>query len=68
MTHEGEGKTAEVATATEAGNHLIGIFLCHGHLLLCLKTYNRLVERHMVENGTKRVLTVGRGGGQLHSL
>ena len=37
VTHEGEGDSTEVGTTTKAANHHIGIFACHGHLLLCLQ-------------------------------
>ena len=43
VTHEGEGQTTKVTTATEASNHLVGIFARHLHLLFGLKTYHRLV-------------------------
>ena len=68
VAHEGEGNTAEVGTAAEAGNYHVGIFASHLHLLLCLQTDNGLMQAHVVEHGTERVLTVRSGGSQLNSL
>ena len=68
VTHKGEGDAAEVATAAKAGNHHVGIFASHSHLLLGLQSDDGLMERHMVEHRTQRVFAVGRGGGQFHGL
>ena len=66
MTHEGESDTTEVAATTETSNHCVGIFTCHGHLLLGFKTDDGLVQTHVVEHRAKGVFTVRRGGCQLY--
>ena len=44
MAHEGESQSAEVAAASEAGYHHVGIFLGHLHLLFCFQSYHCLVQ------------------------
>ena len=68
VTHEGEGDTTEVTTATEATDHDIGIFACHLHLLFCFQTNDSLVQTYVVEHGAERVFTVRSGGGELYCL
>ena len=68
MTHEWESQSAEIASATEAGNHLIGIFASHLHLLFCLQSDDRLMQSHMVEHRTQCVLTARSGSSQFDSL
>ena len=68
MTHEGEGDTAEVGTATEAADHDVGVFACHLHLLLGLQTDDGLMQTDVIQHGTEGVFTVRRGGGELYGL
>ena len=68
VAHEREGYAAEVAAASEACYHLVGVLVGHGHLLLCLQTYDGLVQGHVVEHRTEGVLAVRCGGGELHGL
>ena len=68
VTEEWEGNTTKVTTTTETSNHLIRILTCHRHLLLCLKTDNGLMKRHMIEHGTQCILTAWCCGSQLNSL
>ena len=68
VAHEGESNAAEVGAATEAGNHHIGIFTSHLHLLLSLQTDDGLVQTHVVQHGAKRIFAIRRGRCQLNSL
>ena len=68
MTHEWEGDATEVAAAAEAGNHHVGIFASHLHLLLSLQTDDGLVQTHVVQHRTECVFAVGCGGGEFDSL
>ena len=68
MTHERQGQAAEVGAAAKAGNHYVRIFAGQGHLFLCLKADNRLVQAHVIEHGTKGVFTVRGGDCQFDGL
>ena len=68
MTHEGEGDTAKVGASSEAGDDRIGIFAGHLHLFLGLQTDDGLMQCHVVEHTSQRVLAVGRGGGEFYGL
>ena len=68
MTHEGECQSAEVTTTAEAGNHNIGVFACHLHLLLGLKTDDCLMEGYMTEHRTQGVFAMRSGCGEFDSL
>ena len=68
MTHEWESQSAEVTSATEAGNHLVRIFASHLHLLFCLQSDDSLMQSHMIEHRTQCVLTARSGSSQLDSL
>ena len=50
MTHEWEGDATEVAAAAEAGNHHVGIFASHLHLLLSLQSDDCLMQGHMAKH------------------
>ena len=68
VAHEGEGNAAEVGTATEAGDHLVGILPGHLHLLLSFQSDDGLMEGDMVQHRAQRVFTSRCGGGQLDGL
>ena len=68
VAHEWEGDASEVASASEACYHHVGIFARHLHLFLRLKTYDGLMESHMVEHRAERILAVGRCGGKLYGF
>ena len=68
MTHEGEGDTTEVGTATEAADHDIGIFACHLHLLLSLQADDGLVKTYVIQYGAECVFTVRCGSCQFYCL
>ena len=68
MTHEGESQSAEVTTTAEAGNHNIGVFACHLHLLLGLKTDDCLMEGYMTHHRTQGVFAMRSGSGEFNCL
>ena len=68
VAHKGESQSAEVAAATETGYHHVGIVVGKCHLLLCLQADDGLMERHMTQHRTQRILAVGSGHRQLDSL
>ena len=68
MPHKGKSQTAEIAAATEASNHFVGIFARHLHLLFGFQTNDGLVQRYMVEHRTQSVFAVRRNRCQLDSF
>ena len=68
MTHEWEGKSTKVTTATKTSNHLVRILTCHLHLLFSLQTDDCLMQSHVIQNRTQGIFTARSGGSQLYSL
>ena len=68
VTHEGIGDAAEVGAAAEARDDDIRILARQRHLLLRLQADDSLMQAHMIQHGTERVLAVRRRNGQLDGL
>ena len=68
VTHEWESYAAKVAATAKTSYHLVWIFTCHLHLLLCLQTDDCLMQGHMIEHGSESVFATRSGCCKLNGL
>ena len=68
VCHERVREACEVRTAAHAADHDVGLLAGHLHLLLCFLPNDRLVQQHVVEDRSERVVRVLVRGGDLDRL
>lgn len=68
MSHKRKCDTGKIGAPSEAGDDNVRVFTGQLHLLFCLKTYDCLMQRDMIEDTAKSVATVRRSPCKFHGL